>query len=106
LSCHGALGAQVQLSDPWQLNFGIAYDSTMTNAQNRSIPLAVGDAWRFGLGAQWATNQSWNLGFSYEFLWGGSPSVSVDRGPLAGTVNGSYADTWLMFFAFNFTWKS
>jgi long-chain fatty acid transport protein len=103
---HGALGAQVQLAEPWLLTFGVAYDSTMTNDTNRSLPLAIGAAWRFGLGARWAVNPNWDLGFAYEFLWGGSPSVSVDRGPLAGAVGGSYANTSFQFFVFNFTWKS
>jgi len=102
---HGALGGQVQLSEPWQLDFGIAYDSTMTTASNRSLSLAVGDAWRFGLGTRWNVNSNWTLGLAYEFLWGGSPSVDVSRG-LAGTVSGSYANTSIQFLTFNFTWKS
>ena len=103
---HGALGAQVQLSEPWQLDFGIAYDSTMTTASNRSLALAVGDAWRFGLGTRWSANANWTLGLAYEFLWGGSPSVDVNRGPLAGRVSGSYANTWFQFLAFNVAWKT
>lgn len=101
---HGALGAQVQLSQPWQLDFGVAYDSSMTTASSRSLSLAVGDAWRFGVGARWAL-ANWTLGLSYEFLWGGSPSVHVSRGPLAGTVSGSYANTWFQFLAFNVAWR-
>ncbi len=103
---HGALGAQVQLSEPWQLDFGMAYDSTMTNTQNRSLALPIGDAWRFGAGAKWALNSNWTLGLSYEFLWGGNPAVTQDRGPLAGTVSGAYSGTWFQFFAFNVVWKS
>ena len=103
---HGALGGQVQLSAPWQLDFGIAYDSTMTTASNRSLSLAIGDAWRFGVGTRWNLNANWTLGLAYEFLWGGSPSVDVSRGPLAGTVSGSYANTWFQFLSFNATWKN
>jgi long-chain fatty acid transport protein len=103
---HGALGGQVQLSVPWQLDFGIAYDSTMTTAANRSLSLAIGDAWRFGLGTRFNVNANWTLGLAYEFLWGGSPSVDVSRGPLAGTVSGSYASSWFQFLAFNATWKT
>ena len=102
---HGALGAQVQLSERWQLDFGAAYDSSMTNAENRSLSLAISDQWRFGVGAKWAANSNWTFGLAYEFEWWGSPSVDVSRGPLAGTVSGSYANSYLQFFAFNFTWK-
>ncbi len=101
---HGALGAQVQLSEPWELDFGVAYDSAMTNAQTRTLALPIGDAWRIGIGTKWALNSNWTLGFAYEFLWGGSPSVYQSRGT-AGTVSGSYNNTYFNFFVFNFAWK-
>ncbi|MGO8969458.1 MAG: OmpP1/FadL family transporter [Myxococcaceae bacterium] len=101
---HGALGAQVQLSEPWQLDFGVAYDSTMTNDQNRSLSLPIGDAWRFGVGTKWTLNANWTFGLSYEFLWGGNPSVDVSRIP-SRVVSGTYANTWFNFIAFNFIWK-
>ena len=103
---HGALGAQAQLSEQWQLNFGIAYDSSMTTAENRTLMLALADQWRFGVGAQVAASEHWNLGFATEFLWGGSPSVVQDRGPFSGHVSGSYSSLYMLFFSFNFTWKS
>jgi long-chain fatty acid transport protein len=103
---HGALGAQIMFSDAWQLDLGIAYDSTVTSAQDRSLPLAIGDEWRFGAGTQWTLDAHWKLSLAYEFLWGGSPSVDVNRGPLAGRVSGSYADTWFQFISFGFNWMS
>jgi long-chain fatty acid transport protein len=103
---HVALGAQVQLSEPWQLNFGIAYDSSMTDDANRSLSLALANQLRFGIGAQVAVDRHWNLGLASELLWDGSPTIDVDRGPLAGHVSGSYANTWIFFVAFSFTWKA
>jgi long-chain fatty acid transport protein len=103
---HGALGAQILFSEAWQLDLGAAYDSTVTNAQDRSLPLAIGDEWRFGAGTQWTLDAHWKLSLAYEFLWGGSPSVDVNRGPLAGRVSGSYANTWFQFISFGFNWKS
>jgi long-chain fatty acid transport protein len=103
---HGALGAQIQLSEPWQLNLGMAYDSSMTNAQARVLTLAIADQWRLGAGAQVAVDEHWNLGFCSELIWGGSPSVVEDRGPLAGHVSGAYDNFYILFLSFNFTWKS
>jgi long-chain fatty acid transport protein len=102
---HAALGAQYQLSDPWRLTFGLAYDSSMTTASTRTLALPLGDAWRFGFGAKYALNKDLDLGLAYEFLWGGSPSVDVNRGPLAGRVAGNYNNTWIHFVALNATWK-
>jgi long-chain fatty acid transport protein len=103
---HGALGAQVQLSEPWQLDFGLAYDSSMTTPAGRSLSLPLADAWRFGVGGRFSPNRNWTLGLAFEALYGGSPGVDVDRGPLAGRVAGSYAKTWFQFLAFNVAWKS
>ena len=102
---HLALGTQYQVTAPLRLTFGVAYDSSMTDASNRTLSLAVGDAWRFGLGAKYALRQNLDLGVGYEFLWGGSPSVSVNRGPLAGQVSGNYNNTWMQFFSVNVTGK-
>lgn len=103
---HVGLGAEVQLSERWGLNFGIAYDSSMTDDASRSLSLALASQLRFGLGARVALDPHWDLGFASELLWDGSPRIDVDRGPLAGHVSGSYASTWLAFFAFSFTWKA
>jgi len=103
---HIGLGAEAQLSAPWRLNFGIAYDSSMTDDANRSLSLALASQLRLGLGAQVNVDRHWDLGFASELLLGGSPTVDVDRGPLAGHVAGSYAHTWILFVAFSFTWKA
>ncbi len=102
---HLALGTQYQISDPWRLTFGVAYDSSMTTASTRTLALAVGDQWRFGIGAKYALKKDVELGLAYEFVWGGSPSVDVNRGPLAGQVAGNYNSTWIQFLALNATWK-
>lgn len=103
---HIGVGADVQLSDTWGLNFGVAYDSSMTDDDSRSLSLALASQLRFGLGGRVAIDRHWDLGFASELLWDGSPSVDVDRGPLAGHVSGSYASTWLLWFSFGFTWKA
>ena len=103
---HVGIGAEVQLSEAWRLSFGVAYDSSMTSDENRSLSLALANQLRLGVGAHVAVDPHWDLGFATEFLWDGSPVVDVDRGPLAGHVSGSYSSTWLLFTTFSFTWKS
>ena len=102
---HVALGTQYQISEPWRLTFGVAYDSSMTNASNRSLALPIGSAWRFGVGAKYALKKNLDLGLAYEFLWGGNPSVDANRGPLAGQVSGAYNNLWIQFLTVNATWK-
>jgi len=103
---HVGLGAEVQLSEPWSLSFGLAYDSSLTDDANRSLSLALASQLRLGVGAKVAIDRHWDLGMATELLWGGSPAVDVNRGPLAGHVSGTYANTWILFAAFSFTWKA
>jgi len=103
---HAGLGAEVQLTQAWKLNFGIAYDSSMTDDDSRSLSLSLASQLRFGLGAKVALDRIWDLGIATEFVWDGSPRVDVERGPLSGHVSGSYASTFLFFTAFSFTWKA
>ena len=103
---HLGAGAQVLLSEAWLLNFGIAYDSSMTDDSNRSLSLSLASQLRLGVGGQVKLDPNWSLALSSELLWGGSPTIDVNRGPLAGHVSGSYASTWILFFAFGFHWRS
>jgi len=103
---HVGLGAEVQLSEHWGLNFGVAYDSSMTDDASRSLSLALASQLRLGVGAKVAIDPHWDLGFASELLLDGSPRIDVDRGPLAGHVSGSYASTWFLFLGFSFTWKA
>ncbi|MCU0254160.1 MAG: outer membrane protein transport protein [Acidobacteria bacterium] len=102
---HAALGAQHVICDPWTLNFGMAYDSSFVDAADRSPALPLGAAWRFGVGAGYKVRESLAINFATEFLWGGSPGLDVERGPLAGRLAGEYPDTWMAFANVNATWK-
>jgi long-chain fatty acid transport protein len=71
---HVALGAQYNLSDPWKISFGGAYDSTMVDGANRTPTLPVGAMWRFAGGAQYALSQTMTLNGGYEYIWTGNLS--------------------------------
>jgi len=102
---HAALGAQIQVAQGWLLSTGISYDSSMVSDQQRGPALPVGSAFRIAAGIQHPVSESVELGFAYEFLWGGSLPVDQQRGPLSGRLAGSYNNTNLNFFALNVNWK-
>ena len=101
---HVAVGAQYRPVEPWVVSAGFAYDSSMMDDQERSVATPVGQAFRFGIGAQYAIHQNLKLGLDYTFLWGGNLSVDQSRGPLAGRVAGEFKNGYINFVALNLRW--
>jgi long-chain fatty acid transport protein len=106
---HFAAGAQYRLSDPWLLNFGVAYDSKFQSGPTVSPILPVNDAWRFGAGVQNQVSKTFSWGVAAEYAYGGTLDVneqsasSVPTGG-RGDLVGSYPDTGIFFLAANFNW--
>jgi long-chain fatty acid transport protein len=103
---HVAIGAQYRLNPEWLINSGLAYDSSMVSAANRSIALPVGATYKWGLGANWLKSPNVKLGFSYEVSYMGDMSINQNRGPLSGQVTGAYKDAMIHVFAFTMNWGS
>jgi long-chain fatty acid transport protein len=93
---HVAVGAQYRLSDPWTLNFGIAYDSGFQESGDVTPLLPVNSAWRFGVGGEQQVSKSLKWGVAGELLYGGTididkrstlPPAAGGRGDLVGTFD-------------------
>jgi long-chain fatty acid transport protein len=107
---HGAIGAQYKGWEKWTLSSGVAFDTSSVDDANRTVTLPMGQAWRFGVGAQYQISEKVNLGAAYTFLWAGDMSVDQQSVlPVAaggrGRVSGSYDDAWFNFITVNLTWK-
>jgi long-chain fatty acid transport protein len=103
---HGAVGTQYRASEKWLLSAGVAFDSSAVDSANRTVTLPMGQAWRFGLGAQYQLNQKLNVGLAGTFLWAGD--MAVDQGSdasIRGLVSGSFNDAWFTFINLNMTYK-
>jgi long-chain fatty acid transport protein len=76
------------------------------DSANRTVTLPMGQAWRFGLGAQYQISRSLNVGAACTFIWAGD--MPVDQGTdlsLRGRVSGSYQDAWFTFANLNLTYR-
>jgi long-chain fatty acid transport protein len=100
---HGAIGAQYRASEKWLLSSGFAYDTSAVSDANRTVSLPMGEAYRFGLGAQWQVSKAVSLGAAYEFMWGGNMPVTQDSA-YRGRVSGSFENSWFSFFLLHLTW--
>lgn len=107
---HGALGAQYRVSEPWLLNFGVAYDSGFQSGSNVSPLLPANSAWRFGVGGQHQLSKTSYWGLAAEYLYGGSLDTNRQSTvPVAlggrGDLVGSYDSIATLFLAAYFNWK-
>lgn len=96
---HMALGVQFRPDDRWRLNTGVAYDSSFYRDQNdTAMTMPSGDAWRFGVGAQYQLTESGNIGAAFEYLKMETSQVSS---PL---LSGAYKNPELYFFSMNYSY--
>jgi long-chain fatty acid transport protein len=101
---HGAIGAQYKCSKRWTLTGGMAYDSSAVSDKNRTVTLPMGEAYRFGLGADWQATDSVKVNLAYEFMWCGDMSVN-QSGPVRGDVNGTFKNAWFSFLTASVNWR-
>jgi long-chain fatty acid transport protein len=76
----------------------------MVNDEDRTVTTPIGQIFRFALGAEWQANPKLNVALSYQLAYTGDMPVNQSRGPLAGTLVGSFPGTYLNFFQVSFIW--
>lgn len=86
---HAAIGAQYRVSEPWLLSAGFAYDSSPSDASNRSPDLPFDRNFRYAAGVQYGWSKNLTLGLAYEFIDLGSASINKE-GFLRGNLVGDY----------------
>ncbi len=106
---HVAAGAQYRISEPWLLNFGVAYDSGYQSSSNVSPLLPSNAQWRFGVGAENRVSKAIFWGVAVEYLYGGTLDTNItSTTPVAlggrGDLVGSYNTTGVLFLAAYLNW--
>ena len=108
---HVATGAQYRLSEPWLLNFGVAYDSGFQpNGSTVSPLMPLNTAWRFGVGGQQQLSKTSVWGLAAEYIYGGTLKTDLQTtAPVAvggrGNLIGSYDNTGTLVMSVYGSWK-
>lgn len=103
-SWHVAAGVEYHYGCDWTLSGGIAYDSSVVNSSNCPIDFPAGQQWRFGTGATWNYSENLKFDLTYEFMWTGDLTVDVNKGRLAGHVDGKYRNLSIQFISADLIW--
>lgn len=101
---HVAIGAEYHCTPCWTFFSGIAYDSSAVKNSERSLDFPVGEQWRFGFGSDWNYSSTLTFNFSYTLAWTGNAPVNVNRGLLAGHVEGKFKNLYAQFFSLSVDW--
>ena len=87
---HFAVGARYALTPQWRVSAGVAYDSSMADDDSRSPTRPVDRTWRYAGGVHYAWSEDLKLDLGYEYIDTGKAEIDVERGPLAGRLQGDY----------------
>lgn len=87
---HFAVGTRYALTPQWRVSAGVAYDSSMADDDTRSPTLPVDRTWRYAGGVHYAWSDDLKLDLGYEYIDMGKAEIDVERGPLAGRLQGDY----------------
>jgi len=100
---HFASGIHYRLSKPWLLQFGIAYDTSPVDAEDRTADMPVDRQIRYTIGTQYEKSDKLTIGCTLEYADLGDAEINDSR-PLYG-LKGNYKNNDLLAFIINFNWK-
>lgn len=103
---HIALGAHYQLSAPWTLMAGIAYDSSPVSDKYRTIDMPLDRQIRYAFGAQYEFSKDLSIMAGYELLDAGQAKINQTRGILDNDIlNGDFKTNIIHIMTLNARWK-
>ena len=102
---HVAFGARLRIGKPWIFSTGVAYDSSAVSVADRSPVLPIDRQARISVGLERTrdSGNSWAVTLSYIDL--GSARFDVERGPLAGRVQGEFDTNAVVVTGFSWQWR-
>jgi len=96
---HFSGGMHYRLSDPWMLQFGIAYDTSPVDAEDRTADMPVDRQIRYTIGTQFEKSETLTIGGAFEYADLGDAEINNSQ------LKGSYESNNLLAFIINFNWK-
>lgn len=101
---HVALGVQYRFDTPWLWSFGMAYDSSPMDDEDRTPDVPLDRQVRIGTGVQYDVSEDVTVGAAYEYVDAGSADLDLE-GALRGSLKGDYSTNEIHVFAANLSYK-
>jgi long-chain fatty acid transport protein len=96
-------GVHFRPSDPWLLRFGVTYDTSPTDAADRTADLPVDRQIRVAAGIQNQRTESFSWGA--QLLYADLGDAEIDSSGVLGNLVGSYSTNAYVGIAGNLQWR-
>ncbi|HEX5078720.1 MAG TPA: outer membrane protein transport protein [Geminicoccaceae bacterium] len=100
-----ALATQYAFAEGWLWSFGGGFDTSPMSKSERSPSVPLDQQFRIGTGLQYSFNENITVGAAYQYMNAGDADLDVERGPLAGRLQGDYKSNDFHFLALNLSWR-
>jgi long-chain fatty acid transport protein len=100
-----ALGGQYAFAERWLWSVGGGFDTSPMSKSQRTPNVPLDQQYRLGTGLQYSFNEKITVGAAYQYMNAGDADLDVERGPLAGRLQGDYKSYDFHFFALNLSWR-
>lgn len=97
------VGFHYRVGQPWLLRFGVNYDTSPTEAEDRTADLPVDDQLRISAGFQNQRGEKFSWGA--QVLYADLGDAAIDSSGLLGDLVGSYKSNDYIAAAFNLQWR-
>ena len=100
---HFAAGVHYRLSKPMLLQFGIAYDTSPVDAEDRTADMPVDRQIRYTIGTQFEKSEKLTIGCTLEYVDLGDAEIN-NSNPINGLI-GEYKNNDMFTLVINFNWN-
>lgn len=102
---HASLGAQYQATRQWRWSFGVGYDSSVVDDDDRTVDNPMGEAWRLATGVNYQVDEGLDLHLAYTLVWLGDMDDQQTKARSGTTLSGTYKDAALHIIGGGATWR-
>ena len=96
-------GIHYRISTPWLLQFGIAYDTSPVDAEDRTADMPVDRQLRYTIGTRFEKSDKLTIGCALEYVDLGDAEIN-NSSPING-LKGTYKNNDLFALVINFNWR-
>lgn len=102
---HASLGGQRQIDARLCWNFGIAYDSTAVDDEDRTLDNPMNETWRLATGINYQLEDGLDMNLSYTLLWLGDMQVEQTKRLSGQRTAGEFSNAALHVLGGGVVWR-